>query len=113
MVYFWVKLNGIDSSLLVLYRGDGIIRTRDGSKTIWEFPNVVSMAIPYTDRIGYARKHRGSIRALESAQRKTCAAIFATFRFFDSSAERMRDPLHPVANPQHRNVQSQHLRVPL
>src|SRR5258708_17715130 len=74
---------------------------------------MVAMAVPDAQRFRHARKELGPFRPALTADFQVRTPIFAAFRFLGLAAERMRNPLHPVANPQYRNVQRQHFRIAL
>src|SRR6267378_1442291 len=113
VVYFRVKLDRVDLLFRVLHRGDGILGSSDGSKALRERSNVVSVAVPHAQRGRNPREQAGSALFFRISDAQLRAAIFPPLRLLYRAAERVRDPLHPVANPQDRNSQRQHLRIAL
>src|SRR6266478_7323062 len=74
---------------------------------------MIAVAVPDAQRFRYAGKQLGLSRSALVADFQVRTPIFAAFCFLDLAAERMCNPLHPVANPQYRNSQRKHPWVAL
>ena len=101
-----MKLDGVELFLGVLDGGDGIVRAAGDFKAGGNFDDVVTVGIPDIQRGGDAGEKFRAGREVERG-----AAVFAAFGGGNFSAERVRHPLHAVANAEHRDAEVEHGRV--
>src|SRR5207249_2578075 len=99
--------------LCVLHGGDGVLRPTNRPKSFRERSNVVSVAVPHAQRRRYPGEQVGCAAFFRIIHAQLRAAIFPPFRSLYRPAERVHDPLHPIANPQYGNSQRQHIRIAL
>src|SRR5579863_2714302 len=97
---------GLPEGFAMLDGGHCVLRPPRNLESLGQSDDVVAMAFPDFE---LARKILEQRRFLANSQFRR--PVFAPISPLHSSAKRVRHPLHAIANPQHRQMQLQHLRV--
>ena len=76
------------------------------SKSVGQAGHVIAVALPDLQPLGKSAKERRIFFAVKSRW-----SVFAAIGFHDISAERVRDPLHSVADAEHGNAEGQNFAI--
>src|SRR5438552_5900598 len=101
-----MKLDGIDPALAVFHGGHGVFRHGGLSEAGRQLDDVVSVAIPDAQRLGYSTENVGRRVVVLKVQQR--AAVLAPMRFLDFAAHGFGDPVHAVADAENRDAHGEH-----
>src|SRR5438552_3150619 len=101
-----MKLDGIDPALAVFHGGHGVFRHGGLSEAGRQLDDVVSVAIPDAQRLGYSTENVGRRVVVLKVQER--AAVLAPMRFLDFAAHGFGDPVHAVADAENRDAHGEH-----
>src|SRR5712671_1787309 len=101
MADFRMKLDGVNFAVRIFDGGDGAVCAADGAEAGWKSDDVIAVAIPDAQRLGKLGEELGLVGGVLDVQ--DSAAIFTAFGRLDLSAQVMGEPLHSVADSQHRD----------
>ena len=108
VIHFGMKLHAVEFLFGVLDGGDGVVRASGNRESCGNFDHVVAMAVPDFQLVRNAREQFGLARDIQLRR-----AVFASGRRRHFSTQRMREPLHAVADPQYGNAELQHFGIAL
>src|SRR5207245_5453250 len=98
VLHLHVELRGVNSPFRILHGGDGVCCVSRGAKSYGEASHVVSMAVPNSQRLRHPREQLGAVGPTLTIHSQVAAPIFPPLRLFAPSPERVRNPLHAIAN---------------
>src|SRR5215472_5229063 len=101
-----MKFDAIEMARWVFNSRDGIIRAAYGFKADGKADDMIAVTIPDLQARRQAAKKRGVPLAFKSGR-----AVLAALRADHIPAERMRHPLHAVANSEYGQAEPQNLCV--
>jgi hypothetical protein len=109
VTYFGVEFNGIDLSFWILDCGDSVLRASYRAETVRQPDDVIAMTVPDAERLGKFREELGGMLRVFDIQNG--AAVFAALGWFHFSAQMVGEPLHAVADAEHRNAEREDARI--
>src|SRR5712664_2314341 len=104
-----MEFDGVNFALGIFDGGDGVLRAAHGSKPGRESHDMVAVAVPDAQRVGKFGKELGFMIGIFNIQNG--AAIFAARRRLHFPAQVIGEPLHAIADSEHRNAEREHARV--
>src|SRR5712692_3916575 len=104
-----MKLDGVNFALRIFDGSDGVLRAAHGSKAGRQPDDVVAVTVPDAQRVGKLREELGFVSGTIDIQHR--AAVFTARRRLHFPAQVVGEPLHIVADSQHRDAERKNGRV--
>src|SRR5260370_23331327 len=98
-----MKLDGVNFALRIFDGSDGVLRAARGSKARRQPDDVVAVTVPDAQRVGKLREELGWVSGTIDVQNR--AAVFTARRRLHFPAQVVGEPLHTVADSQHRDAE--------
>src|SRR5882672_328958 len=102
-----MELDGVNLAVGIFDGGDGAVRAAHGAKAWWKSDDMVAVTIPDTQGLGKLGEQLRFVGGVLYV--RYCAAVFAAFGGFDLAGQLRGEPLHAVADSQHRDAEGQNV----